>query len=215
MELVSLAKGTILETTDDPAAYAYFPVQAVLSLFGTVGEGSKLEIGMVGQEGYLGMPICTGHAVHHRGHAMVQHAGTVWRIPAHRLDQAFHVSETLRRRLLAYAALCVTQFTQAAVCHRFHSLEQRLCRWLLAMHDRSGLPEIRLTHEEIAQAIGGRRPTINAIANDLKRAGAMASSRGSAIILHRQELERRTCECYGILAKHILETPPVLPGFEC
>ncbi|HMU54106.1 MAG TPA: Crp/Fnr family transcriptional regulator [Nitrospira sp.] len=226
MELVSLARGTIVETTHEPTAYAYFPVQAVLSLFGTIGDGCKVEIGMIGQEGYLGMPIVSGQAAS-RGHATVQHAGTVWRMPAHLLDQAFHTSEPLRRRLLAYAAVCITQFTQTAVCHRFHSLEQRLCRWLLAMHDRSGLPEIRLTHEELAQAIGGRRPTINAITNNLKRAGAVASRRGSAIILQRQELERRTCECYGILAKHIRETPPAHvpdpapdrptgePGFEC
>lgn len=206
MELVSLARGTILETTHEPTAYAYFPVQAVLSLFGTIGDGCKVEIGMIGQEGYLGMPIFSGQAVY-RGHAMVQHAGTAWRMPAHLLDQAFHVSEPLRRRLLTYAAVCVSQFTQTAVCHRFHSLEQRLCRWLLAMHDRSGISEIRLTHEELAQAIGGRRPTINAITNNLKRAGAVASRRGSAIILQRQELERRTCECYGILARHIREAP--------
>lgn len=207
MESVSLARGTVVELSREPTAYAYFPVQAVLSLFGTIGDGCKVEVGMIGQEGYLGMPILSGHNAH-RCHATVQHGGTAWRIPAQLLEQAFHVSEGLRRHLLGYAGICVMQFTQTAVCHRFHSLEQRLCRWLLAMHDRSGLAEIRLTHEELAQAIGGRRPTINAITNNLKRAGAVASRRGFAIILHRQELERRACECYGILSMHIRDTPP-------
>ncbi len=204
MEPVSLKRGAVLGAVHEPLDYAYFPTEAVISLIGTTAEGLGVEIGMVGREGYLGLPILFGKPIHIY-QSVVQHAGAAWQIPGPVLRNALHASRSLREHLLRYTSVRFVQLAQTAVCHRFHSLEQRLCRWLLSINDRVRSDEIRLTHESLAQLIGGRRPTINTITNGLKKTGALHYRRGSMAILDRTALQRRSCECYGIIAQEILD----------
>jgi CRP-like cAMP-binding protein len=202
MESVALSRGMVVGMTHEPFDYAYFPVEAIISLAGATLDGLSVEIGMVGHEGYLGLPILFGKPIH-LYQATVQHHGSALRIPAGVLQEALHASHSLREQLLRYSSVRFVQLAQTAVCHRFHSLEQRLCRWLLSMHDRVRSDEIQLTHEALAQLIGGRRPTINMITNGLKKAGIVEYRRGSLVILDRIAMERLACECYRIMAQAI------------
>jgi len=202
MTAVQLKRGMVVGMIHEPFDYAYFPVDAVISLVGTTLDGSGVEIGMVGREGFLGLPILFGRSIHPY-QSTVQYPGTAWQVPGPVLQQALHTSRSLREQLLRYTSVRFVQLAQTAICYRFHTLEQRLCRWLLSMQDRLQSNEIRLTHEGLAQLIGGRRPTINTITNALKRSGFVEYRRGSLLILDRNALERRSCECYGIIAQEI------------
>jgi len=202
MESVALKRGMVLGMAHEPVDYAYFPIDAVVSLTGTTLDGLSVEVGMVGYEGYLGLPILFGKPIHPY-QATVQHHGSAWRIPGEVLQNVLHTSSSLREQLLRYTSFRFVQLAQSGVCHRFHSLEQRLSRWLLSMHDRVRADEIHLTHEGLAQLIGCRRPTINMITNGLKKAGTVDSRRGSLVILDRKALEKRACECYVIIAQSI------------
>ena len=141
MESVALKRGMIVGMAHQPFDYAYFLVEAVISLAGTTLDGLSVEIGMVGHEGYLGLPILFDKPIH-LYQATVQHHGLAWRIPGGALQDALHASRSLREQLLRYTNVRFVQLAQTAVCHRFHSLEQRLCRWLLSMHDRVRANEI-------------------------------------------------------------------------
>lgn len=205
MESVALKRGAIVGIANEPFDYAYFPIGSVISLAGTTLDGLSVEIAMVGHEGYLGLPILFGRPVH-LYQATVQHHGLAWRIPGAALQGALQTSRSLREQLLRYTSVRFTQLAQTAVCHRFHSLEERLCRWLLSMHDRvRQTNEIHVTHEVLAQLIGCRRPTMNTITNKLKKAGTVDYRRGSLVILDRKALERLACECYRIIALTIRE----------
>lgn len=210
MEAVTLKRGMILGMTHEPMDYAYFPEDAVISLVGTTADGLGVEIGMVGQEGYLGLPFLLGKPIHIY-QSTVQHPGMVWRVPGTVLQDALHVSRSLREQLLRYTHVRFVQLAQTAVCHRFHSLEQRLCRWLLSVQDRLRSSEISLTQEWLGQLIGGRRPTISTTTNDLRKSGVVELRRGSLVILDRKALERLSCECYRIIAQEIRELSKSAP----
>lgn len=202
METVSLPRGTVVGMPHEPVEYAYFPIEAVISLVGTTLDGLGVEIGMVGREGYLGLPILFGKPIH-LYQAVVQFPGSARRIPGTVLLEALHKSRPLRDLLLRYSGVRFIQLAQMAVCHRFHPLEQRLCRWLLSVRDRVRAKELPLTHELLADLIGGRRPTVNTITTGLKKAGIVKYRRGSLVILNRTALEGRACECYRIIAQEI------------
>jgi CRP-like cAMP-binding protein len=210
MEPVMLKRGTVVGTAHAPLDYAYFPVDTIISLVGTTLDGFGVEVGMVGHEGCLGLPILFGKPIH-LYQAIVQFPGTAWRVPGPALLDALHDSRSLRGYLLRYSGIRFVQLAQAAVCHRFHSLEQRLCRWLLSVHDRLGADELRVTHESLVDLIGGRRPTINTITNGLKKVGAVEYRRGSLIIRNRKQLESLSCECYRLITQEIRDLHPNWP----
>lgn len=207
MELVRLEQGLVIGVAHEPMDHAYFPVDAVISLVGMTLDGLGVEIGMVGRESYLGLPIVFGKPIHIY-QSLVQHPGSVWRVPGTVLRTALHESPSLREHLLWHTNIRFIQLAQTSVCHRFHSLEQRLCRWLLSMQDRVYSNELHLTHEWLAQFIGGRRPTINTITNELKKAGVIQYRRGSLVILDRKALERLSCECYRLIAQELSHQKP-------
>jgi CRP-like cAMP-binding protein len=210
METVTLKRGMVLGMRHEPMDYAYFPVDAIISLVGGTIDGLGVEVGMVGQEGYVGLPILFGKPIHIY-QSTVQHPGMLWRVPGTVLQDALHVSRSLREQLLRYTTVRFVQLAQTAVCHRFHPLEQRLCRWLLSVQDRLRSSEISLTHEWLGQLIGGRRPTISTITNDLRKSGVIELRRGSLVILDRTALEQLSCECYRIIAQEVRELSKPLP----
>jgi CRP-like cAMP-binding protein len=200
MASVALKRGMVVGMTHEPFDYTYFPIDAVISLAGTTLDGFSVEIGTVGHGGYLGLPMLFGKRIH-LCQATVQHHGSALRVPGGVLEDALHASRTLYEQHTQPSALC--KLAQTAVCHRFHSLEQRLCQWLLSMHDRVRDREIQLTHGGLAHLIGGRRPMINTITNEIKKSGIVECRRGSLVIRDRTALERLTCECYLIIAQTI------------
>jgi CRP-like cAMP-binding protein len=197
-EPVKLAYG---QTLYEPAArirYVYFPIDCLVSLLTAVDRNRTLEVGMVGNEGMVGMPMALGIGIS-AVHALVQGKGTALRMTAARFRAEFKSSIPLQRALFRYTHLLMAQVSQTAACNRFHVAEARLARWLLMTADRLHSSEFRLTHEFLAHMLGVRRVGVTKAASILERKKCIEYSRGNIRILDRKRLEASACTCYRIV----------------
>jgi CRP-like cAMP-binding protein len=157
--------------------------------------GSTAEMSLAGNDGVIGIASLLGGGTSpHR--AVVQIGGYAIRIPARSLQAEFARGGSLQHILLRYTQTLIIQISQTAVCNRLHSVEKRLCRWLLLCHDRVNGPEISMTQEYIANMLGGRRESVTVAAAHLQDMGLIHYSRGHITIIDRKGLERAVCECY-------------------
>lgn len=208
-----------LQKRDEPFRGVYFPSRSLCSLMMTTADGAETEVAAVGCEGFVGAEALLGFDVAPCD-AVIQLAGDGI-CHAMRLDTfqreldrrgAFH--SILRK----YAGGFVASLTQSVACNGLHSAEARCCRWLLQAHDRLGTDQFPLTHDLLACVIAVRRPTVTLIMSDLKRLGAIATSRGVTRILDRTTLEARSCECYRVVKAQLCgrsflpDIPEMLPG---
>jgi CRP-like cAMP-binding protein len=188
-------KQSLLEA-DEPIGAAYFIETGMVSYLNYLEGGEALEVGLIGPEGMVGLPLILGVDSASFG-AMVQMEGTALRIGPAALRQAVNESETLRNRLLRYMQALHVQVSQTAVCNKHHSLEERLTRWLLMAHDRAGEDQFPMTHEFMSLMLGVRRAGVSVTASVLKQAGLIHYKNGHMTILDRPGLEDAACECYG------------------
>ena len=158
-EFVTLPRGSVIYGVDQPIRHVYFPRTALVSLVGASSEGHSVEVGMVGHEGFLGIPILLGATSQHY-QAITQIDGTLWRLPSTALSLLHGNWPDPKELLLRYAHVRVAQLIQSAICNRFHTLMQRLCRWLLTARDGRRSNELAFTKEFLAQMIGCRRPGV-------------------------------------------------------
>ncbi|MGE5946529.1 MAG: Crp/Fnr family transcriptional regulator, partial [Betaproteobacteria bacterium] len=133
--------------------------------------------------------------------AVVQTTGEAWRLERRLLKAEFDRAGPLQRLLLRYTQALMAQMSQTAVCNRHHSVEQQLCRWLLVTLDRIPSGQFVITQEQVAGMLGVRRESITEVAGRLQQAGSIRSRRGHIEVVERAGLERRVCECYGVV-KH-------------
>ncbi len=173
----------------------YFPTSCIVSLVYTLESGVSTEIGLVGNEGVVGTARLVGSAtVSHR--AVVVRGGEALKGRIELLQKALQYDTVLQQRVLRYLHTLTMQISHTAVCNRFHSVEQRLCRWLLLCHDRAGVDELPMTHEVIATMVGGGRQSVTLAAGQLRDAGLIRYARGQIRIVNRRGLEAIACECY-------------------
>ncbi len=198
---VSLSSGEVLHQADAEIRYVYFPETCVVSILSTMEDGSMVEVGVVGNEGMLGLRVLLG--VKKTPHsAIVQVAGSAMRMSARLLDEDLKgVGSSLRPLLLPYTQALLSQVSQSAACISQHSIRQRLARWLLAMRDRSGSNSLEITHEIISLMMGIRRASATENLRELQDAGLIATKRGGIRIIDSQGLENTACECYRIVKK--------------
>jgi CRP-like cAMP-binding protein len=201
LEPVSLAAKQVVYEADRPIPHVYFPRNCVISMVLHV-EGGAVEVGTVGHEGMAGLPVFLG-TDSFPSLALCQVPGEAVRVRAKALKEAVRESESLHDLLHRYAHYMLVQSAQSAACNRLHSAEERLCRWLLMMHDRVGADRFPLTQEFMAQMLGVRRPTVSLIASTLQKAGLIQYSRGKMLILDRPGLESAACECYAVTRKEL------------
>lgn len=195
---VTLTPGEVVYEPGQRIGHCYFPTSSAVSLIFTMQDGTTAEMGMVGNEGVLGVAaFLGGESTCHR--AVVAVAGEAFRLPAQRLQQEFAHPGSLQRLLLRYTQALITQASQTAVCNRLHSMEQRLCRWLLHCCGRINRLELRMTQELIASMLGGRRESVTVAAGHLQEAGMIQYRRGHIVILDRIGLESIACECYRVV----------------
>ena len=202
LELVKLESGTVICGLNHACQHAYFPTSGVISLVGMSREGFGVEIGMVGQEGFLGLNILLGKPTL-LYQALVQHSGEALRVQAEAFINIVHQHPLLRTYFLAYCRVRLAQVAQAAICNRFHPLEQRLCRWLLSAQDRVQSNRLPFTQELLSELLGGRRPTVGTATNHLEKTGLIECQRGQIIILDRPAMEQAACECYEVVKKEL------------
>jgi CRP-like cAMP-binding protein len=198
LEPVSLGVREQLYGPDDPAAHAWFPGTAVISLQQVLDGRPGSEVALVGREGMVGLAGVLGDTPTTR-RACVHCAGHAWRLPADRLRSHFDASPALRALLLRHAQGLMAQIAQNGVCYRLHSVEQQVCRRLLMSMDRLGSREIPVTHEALASALGVRREAVTLAACRLLADGLVQGGRGRIVVLDRAGLELRACECYHTL----------------
>jgi CRP-like cAMP-binding protein len=199
LERVSLGVKDVLYEPYQPIPSIYFPETGVLSIVAIMGDGKTSEVGLVGPEGMLGLPVFLGGETSPR-RAFAQVPGESLRMTAAVFTAVLPRAGTLMRRLQRYTQALFTQVSQSAACNTLHETAPRCCRWLLMTHDRVGGDEFLLTHEFLAAMLGVRRASVSAVAAALQRAGLVRYRRGQVTIVNRPGLEAAACECYRIIA---------------
>ena len=180
-----------------PIEHVYFPVDGVASLVITSADGAGAEVGTIGSEGLVGLPICLGD--HEAPSSVyVQVPGTALGIDAHLFRGELDRSPTLNLVMLRYAHAFFNQVAQSAACAHLHRVEQRCCRWLLMTRDRMPTGDFLLTHEFLGMMLGVRRTTVTDVMGSLQKAGLVRYRRGHVTILDQEALQQRACECYSI-----------------
>jgi CRP-like cAMP-binding protein len=190
--------GEVVYESGATLSRVYFPTTAIVSLLYVLDNGASAEIAVVGHEGIVGVSLFMG-GMSTSGRAVVQSGGQGFRLKANILQQQFNQAGPVLHLLLRYTQALITQMGQSAVCNRHHSLDQRLCRWLLLRLDRSRGDELVMTQELIANMLGVRREGVTECALNLQRAGLIRYARGRISVLDRAGLEKRTCECYAVV----------------
>ena len=203
LEKVSLMKGQVIYEAGVPIEKVYFPTQAVISLVSITENGATSEIGLIGYEGMVGLPVFLG-GESTTNRAIVQIAGSALRMNSTRLRTEFNRAKGLQKRLLPYTQALLTQVSQTAVCNGFHKVEARLARWLLLVRDCVQTDELPLTQELIATMLGTRRSGVTVAAGMLSRAGIISYKRGRITILDQQALEGVACECYHLVKSEFI-----------
>ncbi|SFU69751.1 Crp/Fnr family transcriptional regulator [Nitrosospira multiformis] len=202
LELIHLPLGDALCKPGEPLPYAYFPTSSVISIHCLLENGTSSELTSVGREGMLGVSLFLG-GEDTQSWASVQSAGYGYRLKAAFLLQEFNEGGLLQRLLLRYSHALVTEAAQNVACSRYHTAQQRLCRWLMSTWDRLGFQELILTQESIASILGIRRESVTAIARKLQEAGTICYRRGRIMVTDQASLQREACECYGIIKKEL------------
>ena len=175
----------------------YFPVDGVASLVITTAEGASAEVGTIGNEGMVGLPICLGDD-DAPSSVYVQVPGTALRLDARVFRGELAASPTLNLIMLRYAHAFFNQVAQSAACAHLHRVEQRCCRWLLMTRDRMPSGNFLLTHEFLGMMLGVRRTTVTDVMGSLQKAGLIRYRRGHVNILDHEALQQRSCECYDL-----------------
>ncbi|MGM0615950.1 MAG: Crp/Fnr family transcriptional regulator, partial [Pseudomonadota bacterium] len=200
LEKVDLVLGDSLVESGQAMQHVYFPTDSIVSLLCVMEDGDSTEIAVVGAEGIVGISLFMGGETT-PSRAIVQSAGTAYRLKGHLLKDEFYRAGALQGLLLRYTQALLTQMAQTAVCNRHHSLDQQLCRWLLLSLDRLPTNELLMTQELIANMLGVRREGVTESAGKLQKAGLISYHRGRITILDRPGLEARVCECYAVVRK--------------
>jgi len=209
LTLVSLTLGDVLYESGDQQKYAYFPVDVIVSLLHVLKNGSSAEIAVVGNDGLVGVAVFMGgEAMANR--AIVQSAGSAYRLAGGLLLTEFERHGDALHVLLRYTQALLTQMAQTAVCNRHHSVDQQLCRWLLLSLDRLDTNKVTMTQELIANMLGVRREGVTEAAGKLQKLGVIEYSRGRITVLDRGGLEALCCECYEVVRR---ETDRLMPKY--
>jgi len=195
---IALTFGEVLYEPGDTIKHVYFPNDSIISLLSAMSERSTLEVGMVGNEGMAGLSVFAG-VNKSSTRAIVQGSGSATRMRAAVVWEEANRLGPFHQLLHRYSHSLQSQVSQASACNRFHSVNDRLARWLLMTSDRLGTDEFRLTQDFMSNMLGVRREGVNQAAGALQTAKLIRYSRGMITILNRRRLQVRSCECYSII----------------
>jgi CRP-like cAMP-binding protein len=195
---VRLERGEVVYISGDRIRHCYFPSSGLLSLLSTTENGSTVEVAMVGNEGIVGLPVILKNTMIPY-EVTVQIETEALRISAEDLQREFDRGESFHELMLRYLNVLIAEISQSSLCHRFHTLEQALSRWLLMAQDRLNIDNLTLTQEIISHALGVPRTGVTMAAGSLQKAGLIRYSRGKILILDRPRLEENSCECFRII----------------
>jgi CRP-like cAMP-binding protein len=198
LQQVALVQGDVIYSAGDSIQYVFFPENAVVALLSTLEDGSTTEVGLIGQEGMVGLSVFLGGVVTPE-RAVVQVSGSALKMGASAFAREMQLGSALQLQLLRYTRSFLALVTQSVICSQHHSLEARFARWLLMMQDASESDTLILTHEMVAGMIGTRRAGVSMATRVLREMGVISSQRGQIKILDREGVGGVACECYAIL----------------
>ncbi|MBZ5652945.1 MAG: Crp/Fnr family transcriptional regulator [Acidobacteriia bacterium] len=198
LTFVELRTHDVLLEPGEPIQFGYFMNSGMTSILTVLAEGKSVEVGLTGKDGFVGLPLIVGFSSGPT-QAVVQIAGSAFRVGARGIAQAVRQCPVLANRLQRYVQMLAMQGTQVAACNRLHEVDERLARWLLMCQDRIGSNLVPLTQEFLAHMLGTRRASVTVAAGILQKAGLITYSRGNVNIVDRSRLESACCECYQIM----------------
>lgn len=209
LEPVNLKLGAVVCEAGGLLQHAYFPQGAVLSLLTVLENGSAIETANIGREGAFGLFAAMYSRVSFN-RCLVQLEGGLVRCPIELLQSEFKRSEHVRDLFVSYSETLLSQVQQTVACNALHSTEERMCRWLLMMHDRAEGEALPYTHEFLSGMLGANRKSVTLAAQSLQTAGLISYRRGKIKVLDRAGLEKASCECYAIVKERFdaFLTPP-------
>ncbi len=200
LQKITMKLGDVLYESGDTMRFVYFPIDSIISLLYVMEDGRSAEISVVGNEGLVGISLFMG-GESTPSRAIVQSAGTAYKLSGARLKDEFNRHADFQLLLLRYTQALITQMAQTAVCNRHHSIDQQLCRWLLLSMDRLPTNRLTMTQELIANMLGVRREGVTEAAGKLQDLGIIEYHRGQITVLERPRLEGLCCECYSVVKK--------------
>ena len=207
LRIVPFSVNQVLYEPGDQIEHVYFPLDAIVSGLAIMEDGTTIETSMMGREGMVGISAILGSG-RSRQWIWVTVGGSAIQLEAKHLDRLFVNNETALKSLLKCYRSIVTQVSQRCVCNTRHTILERLCCWLLMVHDRVGGSNLSLTQEMIASRVGARRAGITVAAGMLQEMHGIAYRRGQLHIQDREVLERAVCECYNTLRVKFKDVPP-------
>lgn len=209
LELVRLTLHQVIYEAGETIKSGYFVNAGVISVLAVQPDGKSVEVGLIGNEGFAGVPLLVGYRSSPT-RLITQGDGTAYRCSAESLRQLARQFPQLEQQLHRFGQRLAMQTTQIAACNRLHDVEERLARWILMSQDRILSDNLPLTQEFPAQMLGSRRASVTIAAGVLQKAGLISYTRGSVKILNRQKLEEAACDCYGIVQRQLKdwETEP-------
>jgi CRP-like cAMP-binding protein len=200
LEAVVLARGALLFEARERIRHVYFPQRCVISLLTAVEAEPRVEVGLVGNEGMVGLTVFLG-ATTASTQAVLQVPDGAWRMEVAAFRRAAGTGTALHRVLQRYTQTVISQVTQCLACNQRHAVSPRCARWLLMAHDRVGADRFTLTQEFLGQMLGTRRPTVSRTARGLQSRGLIRYSRGTITVTDRVGLETAACGCYDVMER--------------
>jgi CRP-like cAMP-binding protein len=200
LEFVRLVVHQVLHEPGDTLKSAYFCDSGMISILSVFPDGKSVEVGLVGKEGFEGLPLLAGFRTSPT-RAVTQIEGSAFRIDGETLMALLPRCPKLELGLQQYSQISAMQVTQVAACNRLHPVHERLARWLLMSADRVGSDSLPLTQEFLGQMLGTRRSSVTVSAGILQKAGIISYGRGDLRIKNRMLLEETACECYGLMQR--------------
>jgi CRP-like cAMP-binding protein len=198
LEPIELKLGAVVCESGGLLKHAYFPQGSVLSLLTVLENGSAIETANIGREGAFGLFAAMYSRVSFN-RCIVQLEGHMARCPIELLQSEFKTSEHVRDLFVSYSETLLSQVQQTVACNAMHTTEERICRWLLMMHDRAEGESLTYTHEFLAHILGANRKSVTLAAQAMQAAGLISYRRGTIQVLDRKALEKASCECYAIV----------------
>lgn len=195
---VDLPKDRILHNPGQLIDTVYFLEDGVCSIVATMANGTTVEVGIIGRDGFIGIPVALG-TFRSLNRSFIQIPGHGFQIRAKTLTEQLASSNELRLSLLRAVQGLIVQSAQTSACNRIHELHERLARWLLMCLDRVQVDRVRITQEFLATMLGTRRSTVTLAAGALQKAGIIEYHRGHVLIINRDALEQASCECYQVV----------------
>src|ERR1022692_3243254 len=204
LEFVRLRVHHTLHETGDTLKSAFFCNSGMISILSVFPDGKSVEVGLVGKEGFIGLPLVAGFRTAST-RAIAQIEASAFRVDAETLVELLRECPKLERQLQQFSQVMAMQVTQLAACNRLHEVNERLARWLLMCADRVDSNSVPLTQEFLGQMLGTRRSSVSVAAGMLERAGLITHRRGDAPIVDRPKLEEAACECYELMQVQMRE----------